>query len=567
MTTKCVKCCSRFLIFIFLLVSGWKIAAKSEQTTVDGLIHQLQSENLQTRISATYALSHTNSLVAVPILVEALKGTNRLIRAASAYTLSRITSPIAKSAVESVLPQLINDLKDHPNLVSDDVELRAATILAVGAMGPVAQEATPILIQALSDDRNQIRGNAVVALGRIGQPADVVVAALVEFCRTDDLARATGAYALSQISSIEAKQTIIEILPQLVKTLHAGDSKVETATLVALEAIGAPAVFALLEEMSQEKTVVRQRAAQALEKIGEPAISLVIQTLSSQNQSLRLSAILALGLIGPAAKAGVPDLMILLEDPDPLVCGLAAYALGGIGSASYPAIPILTELLSHPDQAIRTNSAYALAGIGPLAIVAASNLIQNLQDSDTEVRLSTIHALGQIGADTAVENLIPLMSSQDEWIRLCVANALGQIGEAAQESVPMLIEALVDHHQGVRYNAINALILIGNSSIPRLINALKNGDRIMQLRVIDVLGQFGKSAIPELQKTLDDGSIEVCRGIITALGQIGPDAIPTLQLALKHPNSQVRWAATHSLKKIDTVEAAAVLSEYLDRRR
>ena len=89
----------------------------------------------------------------------------------------------------------------------------------------------------------------------------------------------------------------------------------------------------------------------------------------------------------------------------------------------------------------------------------------------------------------------------------------------------------------------------------------------MQLRVIDVLGQFGKSAIPELQKTLDDESIAVCRGIITALGQIGPDAIPTLQLALKHPNSQVRWAATHSLKKVDTAEAAAVLSECLDRRR
>ena len=174
MTTKCVKCCSWFLIFIFLVVSGWQTAAKSDPTSVDGLIQQLQSENLQTRISATYALSHTNSLVAVPILVEALKDNNRLVRAASVYTLSRITSPIAKTAVESVLPQLINDLKDHPNLVSDDVELRAATLLAVGAMGPVAQKATPILIRALSDARNQIRGNAVVALGRIGQPADVV---------------------------------------------------------------------------------------------------------------------------------------------------------------------------------------------------------------------------------------------------------------------------------------------------------------------------------------------------------------------------------------------------------
>ena len=77
-----------------------------------------------------------------------------------------------------ILPRLINILVNHN---SDDsyLRVRAATIVSIGAMGTAAQNVTPILIQALKDDREEIRANAAVALGRIGQPVDMVVPALL----------------------------------------------------------------------------------------------------------------------------------------------------------------------------------------------------------------------------------------------------------------------------------------------------------------------------------------------------------------------------------------------------
>jgi HEAT repeat protein len=88
----------------------------------------------------------------------------------------------------------------------------------------------------------------------------------------------------------------------------------------------------------------------------------------------------------------------------------------------------------------------------------------------------------------------------------------------------------------------------------------------MQLRAMDVLGQFGKLAIPELQQALDDEDTEVRRSIISALGGIGPDAVQALQQALDHQDSQVRWSAAHALRKIDSLEAKAILAEYLSHR-
>ena len=131
----------------------------------------------------------------------------------------------------------------------------------------------------------------------------------------------------------------------------------------------------------------------------------------------------------------------------------------------------------------------------------------------------------------------------------------------------MLIQSLLDDHEGVRHNAVKSLVLIGSPSVPQLIDTLENKDRIMQLRVIDVLGRFGKVAIPELQQALYYNNAEVCRGIISALGSIGEDAVPILQEILSHQDSQMRWSAAHALKKIDSPIAKKVLSEYLNRGR
>ena len=283
--------CILWLILVLVLVwQGASLTIHSQdpvtnvgRSSIGELVQQLESGSIQARIDATYTLSRIDPLVAavaVPVLIQALEDKDGLIRAASAYTLSQIGTAQAKSAVLHILPRLINTLVNHN---SDDsyLRVRAATIVSVGAMGAAAQNVTPILIQALKDDREEIRANAAVALGRIGQPVDMVVPALIQFMQGDDLARATGAYALSQIKSSEAEAVVLKILPKLIYSLNGNDPKVTAATLVALEGIGPPACLALLEEMSHTDPVVRKKAVQALEQIGETAIFLLVQTLSN----------------------------------------------------------------------------------------------------------------------------------------------------------------------------------------------------------------------------------------------------------------------------------------------
>ena len=87
----------------------------------------------------------------------------------------------------------------------------------------------------------------------------MVVPALIQFMQGGDLARATGAYALSQIKSSEAEAAVLEILPKLIHVLNSNDPKVTMATLVALKGIGLPACLASLEEMSQTNPTLRNK--------------------------------------------------------------------------------------------------------------------------------------------------------------------------------------------------------------------------------------------------------------------------------------------------------------------
>src|SRR5262249_11888253 len=54
----------------------------------------------------------------------------------------------------------------------------------------------------------------------------------------------------------------------------------------------------------------------------------------------------ALGNVGEAAEKAVPDLVKLLQDPDPDLRKNAALALGGIGKGAAEAIPLLVNIMA-----------------------------------------------------------------------------------------------------------------------------------------------------------------------------------------------------------------------------
>ena len=89
-------------------------------------------------------------------------------------------------------------------------------------------------------------------------------------------------------------------------------------------------------------------AAMALGRIGRAAVPELIQVLNNPDPEARQQAALVLARIGPDAEEAVPELTRMLDDEDEEVRKSAARALGQIGPAAALAVPALKRLLVPP---------------------------------------------------------------------------------------------------------------------------------------------------------------------------------------------------------------------------
>ena len=89
-------------------------------------------------------------------------------------------------------------------------------------------------------------------------------------------------------------------------------------------------------------------AAMALGRIGRAAVPELIRVLDNPNPEARQQAALVLARIGPDAEEAVPELTRMLDDEDEEVRKAAARALGQIGPAAAIAVPALKRLLVPP---------------------------------------------------------------------------------------------------------------------------------------------------------------------------------------------------------------------------
>jgi len=186
----------------------------------------------------------------------------------------------------------------------------------------------------------------------------------------------------------------------------------------------------------------REREAyEALCELGPAAVAPLIQALgqstgdSTQDWWTRDNAAFVLGDIGPAAKAGIPDLVALLDAKNAKIRGWAAYVLGKIGPDAYEAVPKLLDCLK--DEAIRGRAVEALGEIGADATDVVPALIELLKDENNSVQRSAIVCLGNFGgaAREAVPLLFPLLKAEDKTMREVAAWAPREI--EPEESVSM----------------------------------------------------------------------------------------------------------------------------------
>ena len=229
---------------------------------------------------------------------------------------------------------------------SGSQETRIQAMNNLGALGPDAEAAVPVLIQLLYTANEDLRLNATLTLGKLGKNAGEPLSQTMKD-RNQDV-RYFSVWALGLLGP-DAKDKTADVLALLNDRSDQVRRKA-AETLGRIEAQPDVAVPALIKALSDPSGDVRQAASTALTKLGPEAVPALLQAFQDNNPAVKLAALSALGELGH----GNPDVLAALKaallSGDANLASTAASALVKQGRA---AIPILTEALASPHASAR----------------------------------------------------------------------------------------------------------------------------------------------------------------------------------------------------------------------
>jgi HEAT repeat protein len=270
---------------------------------IHSLAHLLNDKSADLRGQAAIALSTfgPRAVAATTALVSTLHDANADVSRWAATALKKI-GPIA-------IPVLLEDFPRGSEIT------RLLILDVLFSFGSAARPAVSILIRALKAPQPAIRQMAARALGAIGPVANDAGPALRKLISHPGLDRLTIwiYFALAKIG--HCPQGLI--IPMFVECLEEGPLELQLEVSQALGYFGTEAVT---------------------------AVQGLIRLLNQSTPQLRRAAARALGRIGPAAKKAVLALTVALNDEDYYVRDEAVTALGEIGWAARVALPALRAL-------------------------------------------------------------------------------------------------------------------------------------------------------------------------------------------------------------------------------
>lgn len=223
----------------------------------------------------------------------------------------------------SAIPVIAKRLSDKSlvvvwisNHVCFEQPLRVDACIALGKIGPAAQEALPQLREMMRlDSESSVRVASALAVSQIDLNTDEGIQVLM-----DELP--SGANALGELGPRAARA--YESLERLWDQEKKQEFHEDTALIALARINGSRSLNRLIEALEQdEEILIREAVASQLGDLGEvaiPAVPALIQALDLKQEdifvdSLRASAATALGQIGPAAREALPAL-VKLRDGD-----------------------------------------------------------------------------------------------------------------------------------------------------------------------------------------------------------------------------------------------------------
>ncbi len=180
------------------------------------------------------------------------------------------------------------------SLGSPDALVRCAAAHALGAIGPEASEAVPLLGRVLCHDTKRgPRIEASLALLKMAPAIQTVVTELTgALGDRDPLVRMNAVAALSRLGAA-ARPAI----PALVKAVNNKSNQ---------------------KNLGMSPFNIRERAALALGRVSAGSVdavpALTAALLEAHTHQMRLAAVSGLGYVGPPARAAAPLLHALLQD-------------------------------------------------------------------------------------------------------------------------------------------------------------------------------------------------------------------------------------------------------------
>jgi HEAT repeat protein len=345
------------------------------------------------------------------------------------------------------------------------------------------------LIEALDDNRHEVRQKAAWYLGEIGPEARPAV-------------------------------------PRLVMALGDREWNVRNVSAVALESMGAVAVSGLIDGLSAPNPDVRGWSAEALGKIGAPAgtsIARLQEVVRDPSELPDVRADVAIALAKLNAIGPVAPIIDILRNGDNRVQWKVASSL----EKSCPqAIPALLEALASDDKTLRSGAAFALATLAKQsgAETAIPALIGSLGDADALVRRWAAMGLGAFGAaaksEAVMERLLKALEDPDPWVKYYAAWTIANVYGETDQAVEVLDKLLDAPNRDVRESVVFWATSMGAKGLPLLIRSIENEDRNCRILAIAYLSQIGSAAepaLPALRKAAEqldrETSIEATRAV------------------------------------------------------
>jgi HEAT repeat protein len=326
-------------------------------------------------------------------------------------------------------------------LYHNDPQLRLRILQILGDSG--SPNALQILNSKMRDPDYSVRSGILKLLQMKHFCNDTGTEALMEFLKDTE-----PKIVLETIDILKSRDHP-KIISSLTRLLSIKDQQIKTSAHQAIAFITRRKFLTGFDHMNAE---TRTAIGTSLIRMDSSFLADMTRDLSDQDQRNRIKAAKVLEVlcdhIPPELKT---DLIVAIQDPDPMVRSVVIMGLGKIGGPSVA--NMLVNFLKDQDDRVRANAVEAMGVVADISLVEP--ILPLLYDKNNRVRGNTIITLWRLGYYQIYEAIIDMLRNPDKWMRASAAFALGELRDT--RFIPVLISAIRDPDADVRRNVIRSL--------------------------------------------------------------------------------------------------------------